>query len=171
MKTFLTLPLPFLFHPAVFPADTIACPTFFALLHVYPKFLWTLCHSPSLLIFLLSELALSTTYLPPQLLFCCHPHLPLLFSLSHGLRKMLSWQRNCLGSKHTFLLQGICPCNTHTTSQAWVLHIHQHICRLNLELLLSSRAKMLLWWNNKRKDQEQDIVKWDFAREKCITSN
>lgn len=87
------------------------------------------------------------------------PHcLPLLFWLMHGLRKTLLRQCNGWKSKHTFLLQRICPCSTHSTSQAWVLHIHQYICSLKLEIwnlncTLSNGTKMLPWWNNRRKDQ------------------
>lgn len=79
------------------------------------------------------------------------PHcLPLVFWLIRGLRKILPWQCNGRGSKHTFLLQSFCLCSTHTTSQAWVLHSHQYICSLKLEIrnlncMLSNGAKMLPW--------------------------
>ena len=152
------------FHPAVFPEDSISCPTLSscsvsALLSPHPL---PLSHpfSPFWLTPTLTHTcppAPVALLLPPPLSSCPHC-LPLLCWLIHGLRKTLLWQCNCPGSKHTFLLQRICLCSTHTTSQAWVLHIHQCICSLKLEIwnlncMLSNGAKMLPWWNNKRKDQ------------------
>lgn len=79
------------------------------------------------------------------------PHcLPLLFWLIRGLRKTSPWQYSHLGSERTFLLQRICLHSKHTTSQAWVLHIYQYICRLKLEIwnlnyMLGNGAKLLPW--------------------------
>lgn len=160
MEAFLTFPSSSSFHPVVFPVDSISCPTLLScsmsalhsldplpLVHlsVWPYPYSSLPYCPNC-----PSAATPTLSLP-------HP-LPLLFWLIHGLREILPWQCNHQGSKHMFLLQRICLCSTHTTSQSWVLHIHQYFCILKLEIwnlncMLSNGAKMLPWWNNKRKDQ------------------